>query len=374
MNRSLWIAFSFTAAIVLWLWSGQGSDAASTSEEPVSQAPVVSATKVQVKVSTATELARQLQFQGVILPWRTVELKAQTKGSITGIYVDKGDRVAATDKLLQLDLSDRLAIREQALAEQAMRKADLEANLKLQARAMLSENKVREDRALLAAATAQLQQIDTDIAHTTLLAPFGGRIEQRMVEQGDFVQEGDSVLTVVDDSRLKLSFYVPQQQISKIRLGQQVSASLVSGGQVVGVIRYIAQGAESATRSFLVEAEVSSPSAAELRGISLNQSASLSLTLGTERAHFISPGLLNLASDGSLYVKVMTADKRVASFTVTLVQSEPTGFWVSGLPEQITVIVTGQGFVAAGDLVEPSYDEASSVTQKPATEPKGAQG
>jgi multidrug efflux system membrane fusion protein len=70
------------------------------------------------------------------------------------------------------------------------------------------------------------------------------------------------------------------------------------------------------------------------------------------RAHRISAAMLVLADDGTLGIKAVDAEGIVRFHPARIVRSETDAVWLGGLPDELKVIVTGQGFVAAGEAVE----------------------
>ena len=73
-------------------------------------------------------------------------------------------------------------------------------------------------------------------------------------------------------------------------------------------------------------------------------------------AHRVSPAVLALDDNGNLGVKALGADNTVIFHEVEIVKTESNGAWVTGLPNDITLITLGQGFVNPGEEVEPVSD------------------
>jgi len=368
MKRSFWIAVVLGLAVLGWILSGQLGPlqpSKTIADNPeVLQAASTTATppaiQVEVKTFKAIAMTRTLTFQGQILPLRRVHLRAETAGSVARLLIDKGQTVKAGQALLQLDMADRQARKEQAVAELQLRTTRLQADRKLYQRALLSANQIKTDRAQLASAKADLQRIDKEIERTLIRAPFNGVIEQRNVELGDYLKVGDKIFTLIDRSQLKLVFNVPQQQIGQLQKGLAVQGKLLGGGSVTGKVSFIAVSADTASRSFAVEASVHPDSEATSGNPPqinppLGQSATVTVTLGTLRAQHLSPVLLNLAADGSLFVKAVDTENRILALPVQLLQSNNQGFWVTGLPATVNLVVTGQGFISRGDVVTPTF-------------------
>ena len=84
----------------------------------------------------------------------------------------------------------------------------------------------------------------------------------------------------------------------------------------------------------------------------------VTIPTGQMSAHFISPAILSLGTDGQLGVKTVQDDDTVAFHPVVVEQAQTDGVWVSGLPEQARIITIGQGFVSAGEPVVPTPEES----------------
>jgi len=183
-------------------------------------------------------------------------------------------------------------------------------------------------------------------------APIDALIEDVTVEEGDFVERGAQIATLVDDSSLLVTGRVPQQHIADIRKGQAAIASLVTGGMHNGKVSYVSSMAEDTTRSFKVEVLIDQAPRNVVTGVS----AKLNIPVETLMAHRVSPAVLALDDNGNLGVKALGADNTVIFHEVKIVKTESNGAWVTGLPNDITLITLGQGFVNPGEEVEPVSD------------------
>ena len=81
-------------------------------------------------------------------------------------------------------------------------------------------------------------------------------------------------------------------------------------------------------------------------------SSEINIVLAKVAAIKVSPALLALDEVGNIGVK--TVNNGIVDFTaINIVKSESDGIWLSGLGPKADIIVLGQGFVRAGDQVEP---------------------
>jgi len=193
-----------------------------------------------------------------------------------------------------------------------------------------------------------------DLTHTLITAPFDAILDLRSVELGDFVDRGDPVATLADVHILLVTGQVPQQQLGELRLGQPAQAQLLDGPALSGTLSYIATEGEPGTRSYRVEIQVANPDWQRLAG----RSATLRLPVEQVMAHFVSPSLLSLDKNGQLEVKTVNDQQLVQSYPVQIVRASASGVWLQGLPERVRLVSLGQGFVVAGERVEPVVERA----------------
>jgi HlyD family secretion protein len=94
---------------------------------------------------------------------------------------------------------------------------------------------VAELKAQIAAAQADveadqatLRKIEADIADLTIRAPIDGTILTRSAEPGRVIQPGQTILTMVDLTKLYLRGFVPQGSVGKVKVGQHAQVYLDS--------------------------------------------------------------------------------------------------------------------------------------------------
>lgn len=361
--KSYVIAVVLAVGIALWMSSGyllrdsQGAIEEEKSAEPATVEPMT----VEVREQSARSVQRRLEAQGEARANRRVTLRGETTGRVVEINVEKGAQVTAGEPLVQLAMNDRRARLQQAKALVAQRQADFEAAERLGSQGFQSESRRREAYAALEAARADLEAIREDIANTTLRAPFDGVVEDRMVELGDYIKAGESVAIVVDKDPLRVRVDIAQQEIRKLALGAEARIELATGDSLSGTVSYISPRASDGSRTFPVEITAPNPG-----GLPAGLSATVTLPLETEQAHFISPALLALNTDGTLGAKTVTEAGTVRFHPVAILRTERDGVWVTGLPARANIITRGQGFVRDGEPVRTVTAAESDIDIDPA--------
>jgi len=118
-------------------------------------------------------------------------------------------------------------------------------------------------------------------------------------------------------------------------------------------VRFVAEHADPATRTFRVEVELPNPDAKLRSGVSADI---MIVPLKQVPAHRISPGILVLDDSGTVGVRVVQ-DGLVRFHTVQIISDGPDGMWIAGLPIKSDVIIVGQEFVTNGERVKTVFDK-----------------
>jgi multidrug efflux system membrane fusion protein len=162
------------------------------------------------------------------------------------------------------------------------------------------------------------------------------------------VGENAEIVSFVDNRKLKVIAPVAQRDIQKVTLGETAIVELATQQTREGKVTYISPVANQSTRTFRVEIELDNENAESPAGIS----AEIKIPTQKVNAHFVSPSILTLDSDGNIGIKTVDDANQVVFHTIDIVKSETAGLYVTGLPESARVITVGQGFVEAGATVD----------------------
>jgi len=361
--RSWLISASMAMLIGLWLLSGQFGSSAPEAGAAAGNAPVNSPlSSVRVRTQSAEEVQRTIIVNGKTAPARVVRLAAETDGRIVSIGADRGTNVDRGELVVRLDERDRSARLTQAQATVKQREVEFEAREKLKTSSYVSEAQLQEAVAALETARAELIRAELDVAYMTIRAPFDGALQDRMVEEGDYVSRGDPVANFVDNRTIIVSANLSEFDARYVAVGDTAEARLATGETVHGRIRYVAPVADEATRTYTVELEVDN-AAGTLRA---GGTAELRIPAETVMAHRVSPSLLTLDDAGNVGIKLIDDAGKVQFVVADIALSSGEGVWIAGLPPTATIITVGQGFVASGSMVNavPESDAETAVAIK----------
>ena len=188
--------------------------------------------------------------------------------------------------------------------------------------------------------------VERILSQLKITAPFAGVLESDTAELGSLLQPGGLCATILALDTVKMVGYVPEIDIVNLSVGQLAGARLLSGREVVGKVTFIARSADPLTRTFRLEVSVDNADLSILDG----QSAEIGIAYAGEKAHLLPQHVLTLNNEGALGVRI--DDGGTARFMpVKIVRDSPEGFWLSGLPPEVDVIVTGQEYVTDGSPI-----------------------
>lgn len=213
-----------------------------------------------------------LEQVGSLTASQEVTLRSETEGRVVEIAFQEGRPVHQGMVLVRLDASKveaSIANLQAQLSELNARLENklrtLERNRPLLEKRLISrlqfdnlETEIAETRAQLEQARANLTLEQVRLADTLIRAPFDGVAGVRTLSPGDYLKEGDPVVTVVDLDPLEISFRVPEKFKPKFSLDQTVNLQVAPypGQLFSGHISFIAPGVDEATRTFQVKARV----------------------------------------------------------------------------------------------------------------------
>jgi multidrug efflux system membrane fusion protein len=356
-DRPWILAVLVTLLVMLWIGSGTLSRNSAVHESESSTIAGTSTpsdlTRVKIVRQIAEPVTRFMSVYGSTAPARSIEISAETDGRVAAVTARRAQQLKKGDVIVRLDLRDRDARMAQARASVNEHQTSYEAQMKLKSEGYVSDTQIAETVAKLEAAKAEMIRAKLDLEYMTVRAPFDGVLQERDVEVGDFVRAGDPVATYIDNTSIIVTGTIAEQNARFVEVDESATAELVTGETVEGRIRYIAPVADASTRTFTVEMEVPNPDGRLPAGIT----AEMLIPAEESLAQKISPALLSLSTDGIIGVKTIDEFNRVVFSPVEITRSESNGVWVTGLPETANIISVGQGYVAAGQEVDPVMAE-----------------
>ncbi len=228
MTRSRrWIAAALAAAL------GAGCGEAEP-EVVVAAAPVV---LVPVEVR---DLEERIEVTGELVARHRSVLAAEVAGRVSEIVFDEGQHVEEGEVILeidperrQLDVASARAGLAEARAGLRERERDHARVKKLHAQEIASAQRLDQARTELAlararvdAAAAQSRMAERALSDASVTAPFSGRIAERFVGEGEYLNVGQKLVDLVALDPIEVEFHLAERDTSRIEVGQEVRVSL----------------------------------------------------------------------------------------------------------------------------------------------------
>lgn len=343
-RQPFWIAIVISVLLGLWIASGSFSADSEKTPEKNLKAPVP---KVRAERMMAQEVNQEVSLYGRTEPNRQATLRAEVMGKVMELLVEEGQIVTQGQKILTLESNDLAAQIRSAQATVKQRKLELQGAKALGEKGFQSQTNQAQAAANVEMALADLERLELALSKTTIVAPFDGVMNERFVEVGDLLREGDDIATLVDLDPLIISADVTENVISNVFVGQLAKGRLASGQSVEGSIRYVSSVSNQGTNTFNIEVEVPNANGELYAGMSTQ----LAIPLQKTWAIKVTPAVMALDEEGNLGVKTVT--QNVVEFVpINMVKSDSEGVWLSGMGREADVITLGHGFVRHGDRVE----------------------
>jgi HlyD family secretion protein len=96
-----------------------------------------------------------------------------------------------------------------------------------------AKSQVIEAEVAILAAKARIQRIQADIDDSTLKAPRDGRVQYRVAQVGEVLPQGGKVLNMVDLSDVYMTFFLPEAQVGRVRMGAETHLVIDAAPQFV---------------------------------------------------------------------------------------------------------------------------------------------
>ena len=181
-------------------------------------------TPVFVTVVKEVHFADKVEALGTLKSNKNIDIMSTVTELVTKINFDDGQRVNKGDVLIEMDAAEELALRveEQSRIDQARKQRDrLRSLFKRDA---ASESALDENERDLETAQARLKAIQSKIDQHILVAPFDGIVGLRNISVGALAQPGMRIVTLDDNSVMKLDFSIPEIFIATLKAGAKIQA------------------------------------------------------------------------------------------------------------------------------------------------------
>jgi RND family efflux transporter MFP subunit len=221
--------------------------------------------RVQVATVAQGPDERLIQFLGDTRAYQTATIYSKVAGYVKAILVDRGDRVKTGQVVAEIASDETDRQYDSGMSDLENKRKNMLRAHDLVHQGWVSVQSVDQADADFHMATANVAQLATMKSYEKLRAPFDGVITARFVDVGALVQNSatnetsnQAVLTLVDDSRLRIDIYVEQRDVPDIHVGDtaDVTDAANSSRKLQARIARTSGQLDPRTRTLFVELEV----------------------------------------------------------------------------------------------------------------------
>jgi membrane fusion protein (multidrug efflux system) len=221
---------------------------------------------VTAQAATEETWENVLTANGSVAPVQGVMVGAEVPGKVVSIHFESGANVAVGDLLVQLDVSTESAQLRAAESVADLAKINLGRARELREKGTNASSDLDAAEAQAKQAAAAADNLRAVIAKKSIRAPFTGRLGIRLVQLGQILRDGESIVTLQTVDPIYTNFALPQQFLASLKVGENVrlTTDASPGETFPGKITAIAPEIDAVTRNIRIQATFANP-AAKLR-------------------------------------------------------------------------------------------------------------
>ena len=211
--------------------------------------------KIYGMVVTGKPFSDFLSLSGSIEPNEVIGLRSEISGIVEELNFSEGGNVSKGQLLIKINDAELKAQLAQAktansLAEENERRAKL----------LLEKEAISQEEYDIASADyrtteSQIQLIAAQLTKTAIRAPFSGTIGLRNISQGSYITPTTDIAQLVDVSKVKLEFAIPERYATEVKNGISVRFTVQGTNAAFTAKIYAVEPlVETATRTLRVRA------------------------------------------------------------------------------------------------------------------------
>jgi RND family efflux transporter MFP subunit len=289
-------------------------------------------------------------FPGEVVSPRTGRLSFEVSGRLVEFPIQNGQLVKKGDLIGQLDRADFIAARDSAQASFDAAKSNFERSESLQKRGAVAMAVLDRARQEMDMADAALRTATRALEETRLLAPFDGRIANRIARELQNVRAQEQVAILEDISTLEIEINIPERDMmfgsrgltvddARDLVEAKAEFSTVPGRQTDIQLKTFSTRANPVSRTFLVSFAFEPPP-------DQNILPGMTATVMLRRK----PDASAVAADGKPVRMVPVEALTTHSGTSTVWRLDPQSMKVSAVPVELESIKGGIALIRSEAL------------------------
>ena len=218
---------------------------------------------------------------------------------------------------------------------------------------MVNEAISKQDFAIIQADVATeesaVQSKLADLNAKKITAPFSGVLGAFQVQTGDYVKDGDPLVTLVNTTQLRADYNIPEQNVAELKTGQLVTIKTTAypNQTFYGTVSFISPIVSPDSRMVAVQALIDNSKGPLLPGMFVH----LSEQLGVIKNAIVIPASAISADIKGYYVFKVEGNKVAQTYITTGMQVGAKTQVLNGLQVGDTIVVAGQQKLQDGSTI-----------------------
>ena len=166
--------------------------------------------KIIATTAVAKDVTMTQQYVCQIHSRRHIELKSLDGGYLEAVKVKEGQAVKKGDVLFSIKSTLYMAELKAKLSEAQFAQVEYDNTLKLVQQKVVSEQELKMAKAKVSKALAEVKKAQAELEFAKIKSPFDGIIDRIYQQEGSFIEEGEMLTTVSDNSVMWVYYNVPE--------------------------------------------------------------------------------------------------------------------------------------------------------------------
>jgi len=255
--RSLGLAIGLLAAIAVFVVGIKALQIGKMMSTPM----VMPRTTVSSAVVKEEDWAPVLSAVGSVTAVQGAVVSTELAGVVSEIDFENGAQAKKGDILMKLDTSQEEALLRSSIAEAQLARTDLERARDLAMKKVVSSAELDSAQSKFTRLNAVVDQMRSNIAKKSVIAPFDGQLGIRQVNVGQSIDARAPVVQLTALDPVYVDFALPQQDLPQLATGfdTHVHTDGLSGREFKGKLTAINSMVDTVTRNVGVQATLKNP-------------------------------------------------------------------------------------------------------------------
>lgn len=239
-----------TLTLLISACSGDDEPASNGDEE------MTKTVNVETKTITPGTFESFLRVVGNVETSDDIRISSEVSGRVIQHYVGEGETVSKGQEILKIDDSKLLQEKARLEAITAQARDNYERLQRIyEDESIGSEMDYLNARYNYEQSQSSLESIQVDLQNTTIKAPFDGRVETLMIEEGEMASPGMEIVRLIGSQKFIVSAGVPARYSDVIQPADQVKVwfDTQKADTLNGQITYVGSSINPQNRTFRIE-------------------------------------------------------------------------------------------------------------------------